>query len=45
VANRRGKAKDDRHGQKALEAGFDAHIAKPIDVVQLRCEIAAAKKW
>jgi two-component system, sensor histidine kinase len=32
------------HCARALEAGFDAHIAKPIDVVGLRREIAAAKK-
>lgn len=29
------------HRARALEAGFDAHIAKPIDVVHLRREIAA----
>jgi signal transduction histidine kinase len=30
------------HRARALEAGFDAHIAKPIDVAHLRREIAAA---
>jgi signal transduction histidine kinase len=34
----------DQHRALALEAGFDTHIAKPIDVAQLRREIAAAKK-
>jgi signal transduction histidine kinase/CheY-like chemotaxis protein len=33
------------HRARALEAGFDAHITKPIGVVHLRREIAAAKKW
>lgn len=33
------------HRARALEAGFDVHVAKPIDVVHLRREIAAAKKW
>jgi len=33
----------DQHRALALDAGFDTHIAKPIDVTQLRREIAAAK--
>ncbi|HEX3764619.1 MAG TPA: hybrid sensor histidine kinase/response regulator [Kofleriaceae bacterium] len=32
------------HRARALEAGFDAHVAKPIDIVHLHREIAAAKK-
>ena len=32
------------HRARALEAGFDAHVAKPIDVVHLHREIAAARK-
>lgn len=32
-----------QHRAAALEAGFDIHIAKPIDGTQLRRELAAAK--
>jgi signal transduction histidine kinase len=32
------------HCARALEAGFDAHVAKPIDVVHLCREIAAVKR-
>ena len=34
----------DHHRALALDAGFDTHIAKPIDVTQLRHEIADAGK-
>jgi CheY-like chemotaxis protein len=34
----------DQHRALALDAGFDTHIAKPIDVTQLRREIAAGKQ-
>jgi signal transduction histidine kinase len=32
----------EQHRRRALEAGFDVHIVKPIDAVQLRRELTAA---
>jgi signal transduction histidine kinase len=34
----------EQHRALAIEAGFDIHIAKPIDAAQLRRELAAAKQ-